>query len=57
MILMLVLMFHHLAHGLQEVLEDYVHIEWLKLASIAAVRFGSVLLAAIGIFAVLRIAI
>ncbi len=56
MILILVAVFYHMAIGIQEVLEDYVHVEWLKITLLLAVRFGSVLLAIAGIFAVLRIA-
>ena len=48
--------FHHLALGLQEVIEDYVHHEWQKLPALFLVRFGSVLLGVAGIFSVLRIA-
>lgn len=56
MILILVATFYHMAIGIQEVLEDYVHVEWLKIVLLLAVRFGAVLLAVAGIFAVLRIA-
>jgi succinate dehydrogenase / fumarate reductase, membrane anchor subunit len=48
--------FHHAAHGLQVVIEDYVHVEWQKLTLLIAVKFGCVLLAVAGIFAVARIA-
>jgi succinate dehydrogenase / fumarate reductase membrane anchor subunit len=56
LILMLGTSFYHMATGIQEVLEDYVHVEWLKLVLLLGVRFGSVLLGVAGIFAVLRIA-
>ncbi len=48
--------FHHMAHGLQVVIEDYVHVEWQKLAALIVVKFGCVLLGVAGVFAVLRIA-
>jgi succinate dehydrogenase / fumarate reductase membrane anchor subunit len=48
--------FYHTAHGLQEVIEDYVHHEGAKLASLVAVRFVCVALAVAGIFSVLAIA-
>jgi succinate dehydrogenase / fumarate reductase membrane anchor subunit len=54
-ILLIATTFYHMATGIQEVLEDYVHVEWLKLVLLLGVRFGSAALAVGGIFAVLRI--
>ena len=56
MILTVGVTFHHTASGLQVVVEDYVHTEWVKLAVLIAVRFACFVLAAVGIFAVLKIA-
>jgi len=56
LILMIVAVFHHMQLGLQVVIEDYVHTEWLKIASIIAVKFAAIALAAISLFAILKIA-
>lgn len=57
LVLTVVATFWHIALGLQEVIEDYVHGELTKLGVLTAVRFGCTLLAAAGLFAVLRIAL
>ncbi len=55
-ILTVIALFYHGALGLQVVIEDYVHSEWLKISSLVVMRLVSVALAVAGIFAVLRIA-
>ncbi len=54
MILLLIALFHHMALGLQVVIEDYVH-SGAKLAGVMAVRLGCFALASAGIVATLRI--
>lgn len=56
MILLIAATFHHAQLGLQVVIEDYVHNETVKLASVVAVKFLAVALAAGAIFGVVRIA-
>lgn len=53
---LIVATFYHAQLGLQVVLEDYVHSEWLKLVSIVLTKLLSLLLAGACLFAVLRIA-
>lgn len=53
---LIVATFYHAQLGLQVVLEDYVHTEWLKLSAIVTTMFLSMLLAAVSLFAVLSIA-
>ncbi len=56
LVLLLVATFHHAALGLQVVIEDYVHEEGLKLASLLAMKLAVWLLGAAAVIAVLRIA-
>jgi succinate dehydrogenase / fumarate reductase, membrane anchor subunit len=55
LVLLLIATFYHSALGLQVVIEDYVHNETAKFGLLIAMRLASLLLAALGIFAVLKL--
>jgi succinate dehydrogenase / fumarate reductase membrane anchor subunit len=56
MILFIMNVVYHMRLGLQVVIEDYVHSHGLKVASLLLITFACVLIAALSIFSVLRIA-
>ncbi|HWK43159.1 MAG TPA: succinate dehydrogenase, hydrophobic membrane anchor protein [Stellaceae bacterium] len=56
LILTLAVTFHHVATGVKVVIEDYIHVEWVKIVCLVALKFGCLILAVAGIFSVLRIA-
>ncbi|MGE5271279.1 MAG: succinate dehydrogenase, hydrophobic membrane anchor protein [Thiohalocapsa sp.] len=55
-ILLLIATFYHGAFGLQVVIEDYVENEAVRLGLIIVMKLAAILLAALGIFAVLKLA-
>ena len=55
-ILFLAVTFHHLAQGLQVVIEDYVHAKKPRTALLVVNSLGCAALGAAGVFAVLKIA-
>ena len=57
MIVLIAATFYHAALGMQVVVEDYVHREWVKLPALILLRLACLLLAVAGIFAVLRVAL
>jgi succinate dehydrogenase / fumarate reductase membrane anchor subunit len=57
MIALILITFHHMALGLQVVIEDYVHSERTRLASILAMKGATGLLAIASLVAVLKLAL
>ena len=56
MVLLLIALFYHMALGLQVVVEDYVHIDRIKMPAVVVIHLGCFALAAAGIIATLSIA-
>jgi succinate dehydrogenase / fumarate reductase, membrane anchor subunit len=54
-ILFLIAGFHHAANGVQTVIEDYIHCECAKTASVLIVKFLAAAFAILGILATLKV--
>jgi succinate dehydrogenase / fumarate reductase membrane anchor subunit len=50
-------LFHHAQLGVQVVLEDYVDSEWIKIASVVAMKFAAVVLGLTSAVAVLKVSL
>ena len=57
MIALVASLYYHLKLGLQDVFEDYIHTEWLKITTRVALNLGAALGGLISIVAILKISL
>ncbi len=57
LIMFVISFFYHLQLGIQVVIEDYIHTEWLKIASSLTLNFVAAFLALVSVILVLRVAL
>jgi succinate dehydrogenase / fumarate reductase membrane anchor subunit len=57
LIVLIVSGFYHLQLGMKVIIEDYTHVEWMKLSGIIMVNFVCIVLMVAGILSVLKIAL
>ena len=55
LLLLIVATFHHMQLGLQVVIEDYIHVEYMKIVMLVIVKGASLLLGVAAAFAILKV--
>lgn len=57
LIMFVVSVFYHVQLGIQVIIEDYIHTEWRKMASLLALSFVTAFLSLVSVVLVLRVAL
>ena len=55
MLAFVIVAYYHMAAGVRVIMEDYIHLPWLKIASIVTLEIASFMLALISLAAVLKL--